>query len=386
MQKHALLYVLLGTVMMLLLGIVYSYSMFRLEIERLYDLSAFESGLPYMFSLFFYALFMAIGGRWLQQYSTVNITLLGAFLIGGGFVLAGVWTSLLGLVISYGVLIGSGVGLLYGLPLRIVSQLQVAKPGLLMGITLMGFGLSPLIFAPVVNSLITKFGLNNTFFTLGITYTIVLTILLLLLSKRDTAEKKTLDKSYPMIQEPSFYLVYGLFFIGTLIGLTIIGFTGDIGVDRIQLSKETVALYMGLFAVLNGVGRPLFGYLNDHYGFVKTASASFLLLMVVSVILLISESSVVLFVISFSVIYIVFGGWLSLAPGATIQLFGRADYSKNYGVMFTAYGLGALLGNGLGGLLVDAYGYVALFAMLGMMALLGFVILLWKQSYIKQKS
>lgn len=37
------------------------------------------------------------------------------------------------------------------------------------------------------------------------------------------------------------------------------------------------------------------------------------------------------------------GGWLAIVPAANISLFGREYSTQNYGVLFTAYGIGALL-------------------------------------------
>jgi predicted MFS family arabinose efflux permease len=375
MNRTIWLHVVLGTTMMLLLGIVYSYSMFRLEIRDTYDLNALESGLPYTFSLFFYALFMAIGGRWFQRTATIHVAITGTILIAGGFLLASVWASLIGLVVSYGVLIGSGVGLLYGLPLRIVSQLNHARRGLLMGITLMGFGLSPLLFAPIVQQLLSHLGLAGTFRVLALVYALVLTLLFVPLVRQDHADKDTKKMSFAMLRSPRFLLVYALFFLGTLMGLTVIGFTGDFGVDAVGLDALEVSFFLGLFAVLNGVGRPLFGYLNDTFGFVRSAALTFILLLLASGLLLLLPISTGLYLIAFSLVYVVFGGWLSLAPGATIRLFGATNYSQNYGLMFTAYGLGALLGNSFGGLLVDAFDYMALFWMMIGLSLLGLLIL-----------
>ena len=58
--------VLSGIVMMLVMGSVYSYSVFRLPIEDYYNISSAQSGVPYMLSLFFYALFMGVSGKLLK--------------------------------------------------------------------------------------------------------------------------------------------------------------------------------------------------------------------------------------------------------------------------------------------------------------------------------
>ena len=61
MSKARWLYVILGLVIMMALGTVYSWSVFRLPVEVLYDVGTAQSGLPYMTALLFYSLFMFLG-------------------------------------------------------------------------------------------------------------------------------------------------------------------------------------------------------------------------------------------------------------------------------------------------------------------------------------
>ena len=155
--KEITIYVGVGTFLMLLLGIVYSYSMFRLEIETSYNVSHFKSGIPYMTALFFFSSFMAIGGFLYSKRNTHMVAILGIVFIVIGFLLSSIVESIGLLTITYGVLVGTGVGLLYGLPLRIIAQLDYPKIGLITGIVLLGFGLSPLVFAPLINYFIINY-------------------------------------------------------------------------------------------------------------------------------------------------------------------------------------------------------------------------------------
>lgn len=51
-----------GIIIMMFLGTVYSYSVFRILLEQAFDIEAAQSGLPYMTALAFYAIFMFITG------------------------------------------------------------------------------------------------------------------------------------------------------------------------------------------------------------------------------------------------------------------------------------------------------------------------------------
>jgi MFS family permease len=66
------------------------------------------------------------------------------------------------------------------------------------------------------------------------------------------------------------------------------------------------------------------------------------------------------------------GGWLAIAPSATAQLFGKETYTRNYGILFSAYGFSAILGVYIAGVLSDLLGgYQVTFMLFAILALIG---------------
>ncbi|MEM0481446.1 MAG: hypothetical protein QXM16_00950 [Nitrososphaerota archaeon] len=88
------------------------------------------------------------------------------------------------------------------------------------------------------------------------------------------------------------------------------------GQEVVRLSPELAALATGVFAIFNGLGRPLFGYLADRMKINVVSSLSFLLA-IIAALLATQASTLPLYVISYSILWLVFGGWLALAPKAT---------------------------------------------------------------------
>ncbi|MCF7926216.1 MAG: MFS transporter [Candidatus Izimaplasma sp.] len=376
MKKNTIIYVVSGTLLMLLLGNVYSYSMFRIEIEHYFGVNELKSGLPYMFILFFYALFMFVSGILYRKFESAYIAYTGVFLVSFGYILSYFASSIFLLTLTYGVLIGSGIGILYLLPLRIISELNTNKPGFITGIVLMGFGLSSLIFAPLINSSINSVGLHHTFLYLGVTYVFLLSILVNILLKKESKAEDSHIIDFRVVKQKAFYKLYTLFFIGTFIGLTLIGLTANIGVKVVNLQAADVALLLGLFAIFNGIGRPLYGHLNDTFGFKMTGLISYTTLILSSVLSYLLIENSFIFIVSFILFYINFGGWLALAPGATLRLFGKPHYSLNYGLMFTAYGLGALIGTLFSGFIITFINLESLFLIMIFLAIIGIIITL----------
>ncbi len=138
------LYVVLGMIMFICLGTVYSWSVFRTPFEELYNLNAAQSGLPYLVFLVFYTVFMIISGRFVDRHNPKAIIAVGGLLVGLGWLMSGVVQSFMAVVFFYGVVSGSGVGIAYGVPIKVVSLSFSKKKRPSSGAA--SFGLWPLAF------------------------------------------------------------------------------------------------------------------------------------------------------------------------------------------------------------------------------------------------
>jgi len=375
-QTKAWIFVLLSFVMMMSLGTVYSYSVFRLSIENYFNVNTTLSGLPYMFALAFYSISMFISGRYIERFNPRLLLILGSILVSSAYLLSSISTNIYVLTLTYGVIGGTGVGLMYGIPIQNASLWFDKRIGFIVGIILIGFGLSPLITAPLKVYFIQSLGLMNSFRIIGmIILGILLTISFFIPLKR--IEKiNPINWNYPMIVTSEFRRLYVNFVIGTMIGLMIIGLTSKIGTELFNLDSITVASLMSLFAVLNGLGRPLFGLIIDRYSIRFAMILSYSLIIISSLVLLFFRVEVsIIFIISFSIYWLNLGAWLSIAPNATRILFGQNDYSKNYGITFTAYGLGAILGIVLSGLIMDMFqSYYVIFSFVLVLSCIGLLV------------
>jgi MFS family permease len=360
------LYVILGIIIMMCLGTVYSWSVLRLPIEKAYNIGRTQSGLPYMVSLATYALFMLITGRHIDRHQPRTIVIIGALLVAIGWFSSAYAPNIYVLTLTYGVLVGAGLGIAYGAPMTVVARWFPEKKGLAVGLVLGGFGLSPLITAPLARHLIEINGLSHTFKTLGIIFVVVISLLAIPLKYPDQAyeesmlfaqKKKSRVKPFTtkeMIHSRNFIGLYINFIIGTMIGLMLIGMTSSVGVQLIQMQPKTVALFMSIFAIFNGLGRPIFGWLTDQLDTKRAMLLSFSLILFAALLMLTSkEGSHITFLIAFSIFWFNLGAWLAIAPTSTLAMYGTKNYSQNYGVIFTAYGFGAILGVTGSGLLLD---------------------------------
>jgi len=372
----------LGMIIMLCLGTVYSWSIFRVSVENHFNVGSTLSGLPYLVSLAVYSVSMLLSGRLLDRHTPRDMALVGGLLVGLGWFLSSFAGSIYAVVVSFGVITGAGVGIVYGVPIAMAARWFPDKSGIMVGLVLVGFGLSPLVTAPLAGYLISTIGLLSAFRLLGISFILLIPFLSLPIKNPPNHGKRAgllgqgpsgnlLPKE--ILTRRGFKGIYLSFLIGTMIGLLLIGMTSNIGMELFGLSSASTAMLMSVFAVFNGVGRPFFGWLVDRLSIKKSMLFSYALIFTAALlILLVRSQGALLFALTFSVFWFNLGGWLAIAPAATLALFGQEHYGRNYGIIFTAYGFGAVIGVISSGLVRDFFhGYDAVFVLVAVLSFTG---------------
>jgi len=137
-----------------------------------------------------------------------------------------------------------------------------------------------------------------------------------------------------------------------------IGLSYQIGVTYYAFDAMDVTISLSIFAVLNGIARPIFGRLMDKKGFRFTSYLSLSLIVLASIIGLFNQGEMlVLFMISFGLFWFNLGAWLAIVPATIKELYGTKQYARKYGVMFTAYGIGSVIGTLISGFMMDLLGW-----------------------------
>ena len=101
----------LGMSVLLCLGTVYSWSIFRKPLEGEFDIGATQSLLPYTVALVFYAALMPIAGFYIPRIGTRTMAAIGGIVIGLGYILSSFATHIGMMTLTYGVIAGTGVGI-----------------------------------------------------------------------------------------------------------------------------------------------------------------------------------------------------------------------------------------------------------------------------------
>ena len=392
------IYILLGAAINLILGSILAFSVMRGPLEELWGISATESGLPYLVFIVMWSFTMPIGGIVLEKLGPRKTAILGSILVGAGWILASFSGNIYVLTLLYGVLGGLGVGFAYGVPIAVAAKWFPEKRGLAIGAVLLGFGLSALIVAPIMTHLALTVGPLLTFRYLGTVFLVIL--LLLSMPLRFPPEEFTYkagshsqskagshsQRGNPqidyapsqMLRTRSFYALWIAYVIGTSAGLMAVGIAAPFGREVAKIDPATAGLCVAFFAIFNGLGRFIFGWLTDKFGPRKAGVLSYSMIILASLaLLLFGEGNVPLYIVGFSILWLNFGSWLAIAPATTASFFGMKFYARNYGILFTAYGTGALIGTFSSGIIRDITGsYLPSFYLVALLAALGIMIVL----------
>ena len=389
-EKGRWLLVLVGLLINVCLGSIYAFSVFRKPLESLWDITSTQSGYPFMVFLAVFAIVMPLAGNWIARWGPKKTTMLGGLLVAIGWIAASFSPDIFTLTLLYGVIGGTGVGIVYGCPIAVIAKWFPQKSGLAIGLTVMGFGISALVTAPLMKAMIGNpdIGIMNAFLYSGIAFGVIIMFLAQLLSfppaewipagsKATAAALPTLNLSrQEMLKTSSFYALWATYTIGCLAGLMAIGIASPVGTEVAKLDATMAALAVSLFAVFNGLGRPVFGAITDKLGPKHTAMLSFTLIFAASLLMsLFGQDNAMLYLAAFCILWMCLGGWLAIAPTSTGIFFGKKYYAQNYGIVYTAYGAGAILGTLISGNIKDITGsYLDAFPIVAGLALLGMII------------
>lgn len=404
--KGRWVFVAIGLSINICLGAIYAFSIFRKPLEALWGITSSQSGYPFMVFLAVFAMTMPLAGSLMAQWGPKRTALPGGLLVGTGWIAASFSPDIATLSLLYGVIGGIGVGIVYGCPIAVVAKWFPQQSGLAIGLTVMGFGVSALAIAPLMKAMIDNpdIGILHTFLYLGIAFLVVITLLARLLrfppnewmsAESTTTSAATTATPMPtadlgmreMLKTPNFYALWATYTIGCLSGLMAIGIASPIGTEVANLDAATAALAVSLFAVCNGLGRPLFGAITDKLGPKHTAMLSFAMILGASLLAsFLEQGDAVLYVFAFCVLWLCLGGWLTIAPTTTGIFFGKKYYAQNYGFVFTAYGAGAILGTLISGNIKDITGsYLDAFPIVAGLALLGMLIAAFGLNPVKRQ-
>ncbi len=367
-----------GTIMMMCLGTVYSWSLVARPLVAAFHWSVTTVMWTFAVAIFSLGIGAVFGGRWQDRVGPRNVAIAGIVLWAAGNVLAGLLTPHLGvwwLYVSYGVIGGFGLGMGYVSPVAMVTKWFPEHRGLAGGMVLTGFGLGAFFYNAIV-PLYPPFAktvadaarylahgdampqsdigaLMNVFVWSGLIYLVVGGACALILRdpvaqygrRKDDPEQLMVRHYTPSeaLRTPQFYVLWMMLFTSVTAGILIVSNAVPIFSDLTATSAAVAAPIVGVLAIFNGAGRIFWGSLSDKIG---RNRAYMLILEIQAVVFAVMPSlhNTIAVACCFGLVLLCNGGSFGTMPAFNADYFGTKYMGLNYGMLITAWGCAGVVG------------------------------------------
>lgn len=384
----------------LALGILYTWSIFKGAIVESIETGgkgAFNWELaslndPYAVCCMVFAFAMILAGKCQDRYGPKVTALIGGALVGLGFVWISQTTDYAAWVIGFGVLAGTGIGFGYSSATPpALKWFPPAKTGLIAGLVVSGFGLASVYIAPLAEYMLGVWGLQKAMMFFGVAFFFVVCGLALLLTnppkgyipkgvaqtsangkpaKRGRQNEKGVSQ---MMKTRTFWKLWLVYFIGAGAGLMVIGSVAGMAKKGMG---DAAFLVVAIMAVGNAAGRIIAGILSDKIG--RSATLVMMLLfqsvLMFACIPVMGSAGTRAFVLVMLATFIGFnyGTNLSLFPSFAKDFWGLRNFGVNYGILFTAWGVGGFVMSRLSQMLKASSGdFTSSFVFSGVLLIVG---------------
>ncbi|GAB1792645.1 oxalate/formate antiport family MFS transporter [Priestia megaterium] len=372
---------ILGTIIVQMgLGTIYTWSLFNQPLVNKFNWELSSVAITFSITSFALAFATLFAGKLQEKWGIRKLIALSGFILGLGLILTSQVSTLLMLYLLAGVIVGFADGTAYITSLSNLIKWFPNRKGLISGVSVSAYGLGSLVFKYINATLIDTVGISQTFFYWGIIVMIMVVGGSLLLREAivvetpinaENAENKRDYTVKEMLATKEVYFLFIMFFTACMSGLYLISIVKDIGVQLAGLNVAAAANAVAMIAIFNTVGRLILGSLSDKVSRLKVIASTFFITAIAVLTLSFVQLNYGIFFICVAAIAFCFGGNITVFPAIVGDFFGLKNHSKNYGIVYQGFGLGALAGSFIAALLG---GFKPTFIVIGTLCVLSLII------------
>ncbi|HEJ9057064.1 TPA: OFA family MFS transporter [Serratia fonticola] len=374
--------IVLGTIICQMgLGTIYTWSLFNQPLVDKFHWGLGDVATTFSITSFFLAFATLFAGKLQERFGIRNLTLVSGVLVGLGLIASAHVQSLDMIYLLAGVVVGFAVGIAYISTLSNLIKWFPDNKGLISGISVGAFGSGSLLFKYVNAALISGAGVSAAFFYWGVIVMALIVLGSMLLKEpvqvNQQANHGTLGNDYTvrqMLASKEAYMLFVIFFAACMSGLYLIGIVKDMGVQLAGMDLATAANTVSAVAIFNTAGRIILGTLSDKVGRMRVISFTMLVTILAIAALSFVTLSHTLFFICVGAVAFCFGGNITVFPAIVGDFFGLKNHSKNYGIIYQGFGLGALAGSFVAN---HFGGFHATFMVMGVLSVISMLITLF---------
>jgi len=344
--------------MQIVISVVYSWSVFRGPLSVLHGWSKAQTIAPYRYTTILVAVGAIVGGLWQDRKGSRIVATVGGLLMAAGSIFSAMFgDTLAGLIFFYGVIGSIGGGFAYVTPIANLVRWFPDRRGTMVGLAVMGSGLSPLFWSPLIEKLIGKDSaqyahtIPQTFYLMGTIFLVAVVGAAQFYRVPPPGWKPAgwnppvtfQHKAVPSKQVLAtwqFYALWAIFFLSASVGLTAIG-QASLLVQEVARTTAPISagVVVGIVGIFNGAGRLTWGLVSDRIG----RKVALLSMSVVSafacVVFLRNASGFWDVIVGLCMAAFAYGGYLAVMPSLTADYYGDSSIGGNYGLVFSAWGI-----------------------------------------------
>lgn len=349
------------------IGILYAWSVFKQSLVE-QGWSNADASMPYTVATICFSISLLVAGNLQDRIGPRKVLIFGVILCALGMIISSFATSPMTLLLSFGVITGSGIGFGYAcLAPAAMKWFHFSKKGLVNGLIAAGFGLAAVYLAPLTSTLIASYGVNTSFLILGIGILVIAVPLAFTINNPPAGYVPETPAGYvakkgandicmdwrSMIKTPQFYSLWLMYALASSAGLMIIANITSIAIQQSTLTQT--AFLVVVLAVFNSGGRVVAGILSDKIGGIKTLMFAFLI-QGINMMMFATYDNEFTLMIGAAVAGVGYGTLLAVFPSITADYYGLKNYGGNYGILYTAWGVSGFIGPVLAAMAVDITG------------------------------
>jgi oxalate/formate antiporter len=299
-------------------------------------------------------------GHFIDTQGPRIVVLVGGLLTGLAWVINSQAGSLTGFYVG-SIVGGLGVGGVYATSINNALKWFPDKRGLAVGLTAAGYGSGTIVTIIPIANMIASSGYQATFFVFGLIQGIMIFAAAWFLRAPRAGEIAGSTKvvqsrrDYTLgeaLRTPVFWVMLAMFtgtVTGGLMAVAQLGVIAeDVGVREMPVNAYFFTMAALPFAlmldrIMNGISRPLFGWVSDHIGREMTMFIAFTTEGLGILALGVLGHNPWAFVILSGVVFLAWGEVYSLFSATASDTFGTKHIGKIYGVLYCAKGIAALL-------------------------------------------
>src|SRR5688572_27725850 len=299
-------------------------------------------------------------GAMIDRLGPRTLVLFGGVLTGLAWVINSYATSLPGFYAG-AIVGGLGVGAVYATCINNAIKWFPDKRGLAVGLTAAGYGSGTILTVIPISRMIASAGYQSTFFTFGLIQGIAIVLFATMLKAprpgviKYSASVVQSRRDYTLgeaLRTPVFWVMLAMFTATVTGGLMAVAqlsvIAEDLGVRNFQINFGFFTMAALPFALMmntmvNGISRPVFGWLSDHIGRERVMFIAFSLEAVGILALGWYGSNPWAFVVLSGIVFFAWGEVYSLFSATAGDTFGTKNIGTIYGLLYCAKGVAALL-------------------------------------------